>query len=222
MSQKKVSPTPKIAQTTVNQARVARQQRRNTTTIVFGLIAVVAVIVVATIAILNLQSGQPDEAAKILSTITATNSNGDIVGVQTFTGLTRNHTAAPVTYAQVPPVGGDHSPAWLNCGIYTQTVHNENAVHSMEHGAVWITYQPNLADNSVSQLQNLVRGHGYVLLSPYPSLPSPVVASAWGLQLKVNSAYDPRLALFIQKYENGPQTPEPGAPCSGGLGSPIS
>lgn len=141
-------------------------------------------------------------------------------GVQTYSNLSRDHVTGHVDYPQVPPVGGAHSPVWLNCGIYTSPVPNENAVHSMEHGAVWITYQPNLPGPDVTALQGAVRGKSYVLLSPYPGLPAPVVASAWGLQLRLPSASDPRLAQFINTYQGGPQTPEPGAPCSGGTGNP--
>ena len=144
-----------------------------------------------------------------------------IAGVVTYSNLARNHVTGALTYAQVPPVGGNHNPVWLNCGIYNQPVPNENAVHSLEHGAVWITYRPDLSAADVTRLQNLVRGHSYVILSPYPGLPAPVVASAWGLQLKVNSASDARLAQFIAKYEQGPQDLEPSALCSTGVGTPI-
>ena len=92
----------------------------------------------------------------------------------------------------------------------------------MEHGAVWITYQPDLSAADVAQLRNLVRGHAYLILSPYPGLPARVVASAWGVQLQAAGPGDPRLASFIKTYEQGPQTPEPGAPCSGGRGVPIA
>ncbi|GAC1647753.1 MAG: hypothetical protein NVS4B12_15680 [Ktedonobacteraceae bacterium] len=148
------------------------------------------------------------------------NQSGDLQGIVTYSNLSRNHVNTKVTYPQNPPVGGAHSPVWQNCGIYSQPVANENAVHSLEHGTVWITYQPSLDASSVEQLRSLVRGHDHALLSPYPGLPSPVVISAWGVQLQVKSASDPRLAQFVSKYENGPQTPEPGAPCSGGLGTP--
>ena len=148
-------------------------------------------------------------------------SNGGISGVVTYTGLSRDHVTTKVNYPQVPPVGGPHNPVWQNCGIYDSPIANENAVHSMEHGAVWITYQPSLSTTDVQTLQNMVRGHAYALLSPYPGLPSPVVASAWGVQLKVNSASDPRLAHFLSKYEQGPQTQEPGASCTGGTGTPV-
>jgi hypothetical protein len=97
------------------------------------------------------------------------------------------------------------------------------AVHALEHGAVWITYQPGLADADVTALRGLARGRDYVLVTPWGAgaLPSPVVAVAWGLRLPVDDAADPRLAAFVARYANGPQTPEPGAPCWGGLGTPL-
>ena len=105
---------------------------------------------------------------------------------------------------------------WLNCGVYTAPVQEENAVHSMEHGAVWITYRPDLPPDQVQKLR-AVASDDFLLLSPYPDLESPVAASAWGLQLQVDSADDPRLATFLTKYIQGEQTREPGAACSGGL-----
>ena len=146
---------------------------------------------------------------------------GNIPGVKTYPSLKQDHVTGKVTYPQNPPVGGPHAGVWLNCGIYDTPVANENAVHSMEHGAVWITYQPTLAAADVQHLVSLVKGHSYVILSPYDGLPTPVVASAWGVQLQVQTAYDSRIAQFIQKYEQGPQTPEQGASCSGGTGSPV-
>ena len=144
----------------------------------------------------------------------------DMAAVQSFDKLTSNHVEAAVTYPQTPPVGGDHNPVWQNCGVYPEQVPNEHAVHSMEHGAVWITYQPSLAGDAKEQLTDLVQDESYLLLSPYPNLPSPIVASAWGKQLKVTSATDPRLEEFIDEYKQGPQTPEPGAACTGGIGTP--
>jgi hypothetical protein len=47
------------------------------------------------------------------------------------------------------------------------------------------------------------------------------VASAWGYQVKLDSASDPRLEQFIRTFEQGPQTPEPGAACVGGTGTPV-
>lgn len=57
----------------------------------------------------------------------------------------------------------------------------------------------------------------YLLVTPWVGgLPSAVVASAWGKQLALPSADDPRIAEFVRAFRAGPQTPEPGAPCTGG------
>ena len=115
---------------------------------------------------------------------------------------------------------------WLNCGIYDQPVPDVNAVHSLEHGAVWITYAPSLAATDVHALGALVASkydgaQRYVILSPYPGLPAPAVATAWGHQLSLQSPSDPRIGQFIDYFREGPQDLEPGAACSGGVGSPV-
>ncbi len=124
-----------------------------------------------------------------------------------------------VEYAERPPVGGPHDAAWQNCGYYSDPVRNENAVHSLEHGAVWVTYRPDLAQDQIDRLRDLAR-QDYLLVSPYPDLPSPVVASAWNNQLALDAATDDRLDQFIRYFKEGPQTPEPGARCTGAIGQP--
>ena len=136
-------------------------------------------------------------------------------GVESFGNLSRNHTQNPVSYDQTPPVGGDHNPVWQNAGFYEEAVPNEKAVHTMEHGAVWITYSPDLPQDQKDKLRDIVKSQDCLLASPYADLPAPVVASAWGKQLKLDSADDPRLEQFISAFRKGPQTPEPNAPCTG-------
>jgi hypothetical protein len=145
-----------------------------------------------------------------------------LTGVKTY-DETRNHVTTKVNYPQNPPAGGDHNPTWLNCGIYDSPVPNENAVHDLEHGAVWITYRPDLSSKDVSKLKSIVRKKtkGFITLTPYPNLPAPVVASAWGKQVVLTGASDKRLGLFIDKYQLGPQAPELGSSCTGGTGTPT-
>ena len=143
--------------------------------------------------------------------------------LQRFAGLSRGHDEQ-VDYSgqELPPVGGVHSGVWQNCGIYTEPIDSKNAIHSMEHGAVWVTYRPDLSAGDVETLQDTVRGERYVLLTPYPDLKSPVVLTAWGVQLEIDSAGDARIPEFINRYQQGPQTPELGATCQDGLGDPIN
>jgi hypothetical protein len=145
----------------------------------------------------------------------------EIEGVEAFDDLTFNHVTTAVDYAQTPPAGGDHNAAWLNCGVYSEPVPDENAVHSLEHGAVWITYDPELPADQVATLEEMAANQSYVLVSPYEGLDSAVAVSAWGYQLKVDSADDERLPVFVQKYLLNPELAEVGAPCSNGVGSPA-
>ena len=188
----------------------AQQEERRSKLWIYGIgITLILVIIVSAGTAIVLKTTKADHLNAL--------ANKPINGVQTFTGLTRNHTLAKVKYAQNPPVGGDHNPNFINCGVYTHAVDVWEAVHSLEHGAVWITYQPNLSPQKIAMLTKQAAIHSYELLTPYPGLPSPIVASAWGKQLKMDNATDPRLRVFLQTYLEGPQTPEPGAACSGGI-----
>lgn len=144
--------------------------------------------------------------------------------VERIFGLSRGHQEL-VTYDTedgLPPAGGVHHPAWQNCGVYDIEIRADHAVHSLEHGAVWITYDPEIVTGEdLERLQDLTRGGTHRLLSPFPGQPSPVVATAWGYQLQLDDAGDGRLKDFIRNYEQGPQTPEPGARCGGAIGNPL-
>ncbi len=141
-----------------------------------------------------------------------------IDGVEEYDDLSRNHVDTAVSYPQNPPVGGDHNPVWTNCGVYDGPVVTEQAVHSLEHGAVWIAHQPDLEQSELDTLVEVADSNSYVLLSPVEGIESPIVLTAWGVQLAVDSADDPRVETFVAKYQQGPQTPEPGAACTGGAG----
>jgi hypothetical protein len=164
-------------------------------------------------------AGSPaDPAPTALSSPTAAGSP-EPLPVRAFEGLSHDHVQGVVAYEQTPPVGGPHNARWLACGVYDQQVPPAAAVHSMEHGGVWITHAPDLPADDVARLAELAELDGeYVLVSPFDGLPSPVVASTWGLQLVVDEADDDRLATFVRAYAGGDQGGEPGAPCrTGGL-----
>jgi hypothetical protein len=185
-----------------------------------GLLAGVAVVLVVVVVA---------AAVAVAGVLAAGRASGVTVppGTQTFAETDHSHVTGTVTYDRVPPAGGAHNPTPLNCGVYSQPVPNENAVHSLEHGAVWITYSPTLPADQLAVLQQLVTSHyvgteRYLILSPYVGLPAPIVASAWGAQLSVQQASDTRLVDFIHAYAGSGQGGEPGAPCTGGVGNPAA
>jgi hypothetical protein len=140
--------------------------------------------------------------------------------LQTYPGLTSNHVTTTVDYAQTPPAGGDHNAVWLNCGVYDEPVPNENAVHALEHGAVWVTYDPEQIDEAGVNTIRSQLPDTFVVVSPFPDLPAPVVASAWGNQVYLDGVDDTRLGDFVTKFWRSNDAPEPGAACTGGLDAP--
>ena len=196
----------------VEAARRADVRRRRLPLLIGGAaIAIGAIVVVAAV---SLSGGGSGSTSNLPS------------GTKVFTEANHQHVQTHVTYDHTPPAGGPHNPVWLNCGIYSQPVPNENAVHSIEHGSVWITYRPDLSSAEISRLQQFVQTHYdgnnlYLVLSPYPGLPAPVVATAWGAQIQLTGPGDPRLASFVAHFIGGGQGGEKGAPCTGGTGKPA-
>jgi hypothetical protein len=184
---------------TAQREAIERQKRRNA--LVWRGVIVVIIIGVAAWAYRHYAQ------RRLLDTVTTANYPAGL------------HVAGHIDYKESPPVGGAHNVAWQNCGVYNSPVHSEHAVHSLEHGAIWITYRPDLSSDQVQVLRDAA-ADDFMLLSPYPGLTAPVVASAWNHQIKLDGASDPRLRAFVSEYKNNPQTtPEFGAPCAGGIGT---
>ena len=189
------------------------RERRRRLVLVAAVAAVVLALVGATTAVIL---GARDEQAAVEAA-----AEQPIPDVEETTDLSANHVEATIAPTALPPLGGDHDPVWQNCGTYDEPVPVANAVHSLEHGAVWVAYRPDLPEDEVAALRELVEGEPYALLSPYPDLAAPVVLTAWGVQLELDDAGDERIPTFLTKYLQGEQTPEPGASCSGGNGAPL-
>ncbi|MBC7443400.1 MAG: DUF3105 domain-containing protein [Ramlibacter sp.] len=208
-------PTPR------ERKRLARNRRFGLALGVVGAVAVSALLVSSVLAPASApgaSSSGPSASAPGPAPAPAATEAPLIAGLETF-GNEPSHVTTSVAYPQAPPAGGPHSPVWLDCGVYDRAVPNENAVHSLEHGAVWATYDPALAPADIAALRAALPGD-HVVLSPYPGLGSPIVLTAWNVQLRLDSAADPRIPAFTAAYLNGPTAPEPGESCSGALDAP--
>lgn len=140
--------------------------------------------------------------------------------LELYPDLDATHTETRVSYDQSPPVGGPHNPAWLNCGVYDEEQQNENVVHTLEHGAVWIAYDPAVTtDAEIDALVELAPDT-YSVVSPYKGLGNAMVISAWGAQLTFSDVDDPAVTDFLTEFWRSPNSPEPNAPCTGALDGP--
>jgi len=130
-------------------------------------------------------------------------------------GRPARHVNTPVVYDSNPPSRGDHHGVWWDCGSYDRPIPPEHAVHSLEHGAVWLTYRADVPAPTRTALERLA-DRTYLLLSPLPDQRWPVVATAWGVQLRQERFDSAAVEQFIVDHRMGPQTPEPGASCTNG------
>lgn len=144
-----------------------------------------------------------------------------VASLQNTSDLSANHIDGKfVDYpgqSEDPPVGGNHNPVWQTCQVYSAPIASEHVVHSLEHGSVWVTYDPGkLSSADVATLKKVVGDDPYHLMSPYPGLKSAISLQAWGEQLFVDKVSDKRIKKFLTLFTQGPQSPEKSATCTGG------
>ncbi|MFE3269856.1 DUF3105 domain-containing protein [Streptomyces sp. NPDC059215] len=196
------------------------RERRNRILAITASTVVVVGLVVGGVVLVRSQSDKSDTAASDSKGAGSGHFVTGKDGVRTWSGkLSRNHVTKTVDYPMEPPVGGDHNQVWMNCNgdVYTKPVNNMNAVHSLEHGAVWVTYNDKASDADVKALAEKVKKTPYTLMSPVADQKDPVMLSAWGKQRTVTGASDPAVNSFFSEFVQGKQTPEPGAACTNGL-----
>ncbi|MGC4911542.1 DUF3105 domain-containing protein [Streptomyces albogriseolus] len=206
----------------IEEMRRAEQarERRNRILTVAASVVVVAGLVVGGVVLIQSQSDDGGGSAADDGGGSAGKFVTDADGVRAWKGtLGREHVTKSVDYPVTPPVGGDHHPVWMNCDgdVYEDEINSTNAVHSLEHGAVWVTYNGDAPKADVEALAAKVKKTPYTLMSPVDGQKDPIVLTAWGHQRTVTGAADPAVDVFLAKFVQGRQTPEPGAACTNGL-----
>jgi hypothetical protein len=206
------------------QARIAEmrraeqaRERRNRLLTIGASVAVVTALVVGGVVLVR---SQDDGGSTTADSSAAGHWTTGKDGVKTWSSkLSQTHVTKTVKYPMTPPAGGDHDARWMNCNgdVYTKELNNMNAVHSLEHGSVWVTYTSKAKKADVEALAAKVKKTPYTLMSPYEGQAAPIMLTAWGHQRTVTSASDANVDKFFETYVQGEQTPEKGATCQGGL-----
>ena len=140
-------------------------------------------------------------------------------GIEVYPATTNASVDGPIEYERHPPTNGNHAPIWQNCGFYEKPIEDRHAVHSLDHGVVWITYRPDLPKQQIEALRPY-GDENYVIVSPYPAQDAPVTATSWRVQLELNGADDPRLRRFVHEFRISELAPLSGNRCTLGVGSP--
>ncbi|GAA4805348.1 DUF3105 domain-containing protein [Nocardioides caeni] len=204
------------------------RRRANPLVVVLAVLVALIVVGAAVLVPLILTRGDDDEPSRTDSSRgtgetdggdeSGGTDTGDLEAVAEYDDLATDHLdpGEDHDYSQSPPVGGEHAPVWLECGVYDEELPEVNVVHDLEHGTVWITYREDLVDDAgIDQLGDQLPDNG--ILSPYAGQDAPVVITVWGRQLALDGPDDSRIPLFIEEYGAGDTAPEPFASCHGGL-----
>ena len=140
-------------------------------------------------------------------------------GIEVYPATTNRTVKGPIEYDREPPTNGNHAPLWQNCGFYQKAIQDRHAVHSMDHGVVWITHRPDLPQQQIESLRPYGE-ENYVIVSPYPGQDAPVIATSWRVQLELDGADDPRLEQFVDEFRVSELAPLSGNRCTLGVGNP--
>ena len=121
----------------------------------------------------------------------------------------KNHIqvgAAHKPYNSNPPTSGPHAED-VDWGIYQSEILDENVIHNLEHGGVWITYQDKNNQELKIKLEELMKQYkSKIILSPRSANDSPVAMVSWGRIMKLNDFDADKINKFIRQYKNkGPE-----------------
>jgi len=114
-------------------------------------------------------------------------------------------------YNSNPPTSGWHWPNAAKNGIYDNELSDEQLVHNLEHGYIWISYKPDVSDEIKNKLKELVKKDDWkIVLEPRAKNDSPIALCAWGRILKLQDFDEAKIKEFIKTFRNqGPEkTPD--------------
>lgn len=141
-----------------------------------------------------------------------------------YESIGRNHIpegAPRPAYNSNPPSSGNHYAQTVRGGFYDAPLRDENVVHNLEHGDVWIAYHPDVSGETRDALKRFAGQ--YVVVSPRSENDRDVSLVAWGrvdsFDLAEGTLLDlARVRDFIRRYDNrGPEKVRGVRPLHGGL-----
>lgn len=130
---------------------------------------------------------------------------------QFYEAQSREHIttgASHPAYNSNPPTGGWHYDKPAQTGIYDKELPDEQLVHNLEHGHIWIAYKPDIPQDQIKALAAIAKSYGSrIIMTPRAANDSPIALAAWQYLLKLDSVDEKQIKEFIDAYRNiaGPE-----------------
>lgn len=121
---------------------------------------------------------------------------------QTHIAVGATHPA----YNSNPPTSGPHYAQPARWGVYQSELPDEQLVHNLEHGGIWISYK-DIDDTIISSLEKIATSQPKIILEPRSKNDAPIVLASWGRLQKFQTYDEQGILAFIEANRN--QSPEP-------------
>ncbi|MFQ5795188.1 MAG: DUF3105 domain-containing protein, partial [Candidatus Bipolaricaulia bacterium] len=101
-----------------------------------------------------------------------------------------------ITYNSNPPTSGAHWPQPAQWDVYSFPLPDEQLVHNLEHGGIWISYK-DIDRETKSKLEAIARKYPQgVILTPRPENDRNIALASWGRLDKFDSFDEERIERF--------------------------
>lgn len=115
--------------------------------------------------------------------------------------------ATHIEYNSNPPTSGPHYAQPAEWGVYDKELPDEQVIHNLEHGGIWISYK-DVDGDTKSKLETLGKKYPRsVVVAPRSSNDKPVILASWGRLEKLESFDEDIIKTFIKRNMN--KSPEP-------------
>ncbi len=131
---------------------------------------------------------------------------------QAFAIQGQEHIAAGadhVGYNSNPPTSGPHYAAPANWEVYQNELPDEQLVHNLEHGGIWISYK-GINATTTTALENIAKSQTKIIVTPRSKNDAPIILASWGRLQKLET-FDEKAILDFIRMNKG-RSPEPLAP----------
>lgn len=127
----------------------------------------------------------------------------------------RKHVAAGAAKygGPEPPTSGDHT-THIPWQAYDQEVPDENIIHNMEHGGVYISYQPDLPADQIAKIKGLFSKPfsnekftpTKAVVAPRSTNGSPIIMSSWNRNMKFESFDEAKMMeYYLRNVAKAPE-----------------